>query len=621
MSKRTARRRERERARLATPTPETPRRGALPAVLLVLATLAVFAGVLRNGFVSYDDELYVVNNPHVRTGLSAANVAWAFRSMEAANWHPLTWISHMTDVSLFGLAPGGHHAVSLLLHAANVLLVFLLLRGATGKPGPSAAAAALFALHPLRVESVAWIAERKDVLSLFFGLLAVAAWGRWTRTREAGAYAGSLLLFAASLASKGTFVTLPLLLLAADFWPLGRFASDPGERGRRALRLVLEKVPYAVLAAGASALTLSAQRRGGALEALSLAFPVRAENAVVSVVRYLGKTVWPSRLAVFYPYPDSASLAWKAAAAAVLVAAITVIAIRQARRRPWLLAGWAWYVIALLPVIGLVQAGWQAYADRYTYVPSIGLLAAVVWTLADAPRGRLPARVPAAAAVAVCIVLAFLTVRQVATWKDSLTLYERAVAVTGPNETMQIDLGNELARRRRTEEASRHFAEALRISPGSKDALYALGSIAATEGRFPEARSRFAEAVRLHPDFTEARIQIAASYMRERRPAEAAAEAERIVASHPGSAEALYVWGAALDARGLAGPAEEKYRAALAARPDFAEAHQNLGELLETQGKTDAAADEFEAALRANPAFAEAKQSLERLRGRSSPGR
>lgn len=575
--------------------------------ILVVATLAVFGAALKNGFVSFDDELYVVHNPHVSRGLTLGNAAWAFTATEAANWHPLTWISHQLDVSLFGLAPAGHHATSVLLHAANVLLVFLLLRRGTGRLAESAAAAALFALHPLRVESVAWVAERKDVLSLFFGLLAIAAYGRWAATRRSGAYAAALALFAASLMAKATLVTLPFLLLVLDVWPLAR--TEP----RR--RLLLEKIPFAILSAGATVLVWRAQRAGGATSALALPIGVRVENALVSVVRYLGKTVWPVDLAVLYPHP-AATLGWKSAGAALLIAGITAAAWRARRGRPYLLAGWIWYLVALAPVIGLVQVGWQSIADRYTLVPSLGLAVAAVWLLADLLAPRVPARALAVAAAAVVVLLGILSVRQISQWRDSLTLYEHAVAVTGPNETMQIDLGNELARRGRSEEASRRFAEALRIAPGSKDALYALGSLDLAEGRYADARGRFAEAVRLHPEFTEARIRIASSFVREKRPADAIAEAKRVLEARPSDADALYVWGAALDEQGDDSAAEEKYRAAIAARPAYAEAHQNLGELLAARGKAAEAAAEFEAALAANPDFAEARQALEALKQR-----
>ncbi|MEO8191152.1 MAG: tetratricopeptide repeat protein [Acidobacteriota bacterium] len=583
----------------------------LACALLAAATLVVFSGVLRNGFVSFDDEIYVLKNPHVRAGLSAAGAAWAATATEAANWHPLTWMSHMADVSLWGMRAAAHHATSVLFHAGSGLLVFLLLRRATGSAGRSAAIALLFGLHPLRVESVAWVAERKDVLSVFFGLAAIGAWGAWLARRHRGAYAGSLALFAASLLSKGTLVTLPLLLLVLDFWPLARVPRHDGEEpgpGWRAL--ALEKIPFVLLSIGASIATLYAQRTGGATETLQVSLGGRLENAAVADVTYLGKMFWPSHLAPLYPHPLS-GLGWKSAAALVVLAAISAAAYRVRARRPWLLAGWVWYLVALLPVLGLVQVGWQSTADRYTYLPSLGILAALVWEAADRARGRVSVRALAVATAVVALALSILTWRQIATWRDSLTLYEHAVGVTGPNETMEIDLGNELARRGRTEEARRHFAEALRISPGSKDALYAVGTLALNEGQPAAARERFQEAVRLHPEFAEGEIQTAVSFLRENLPADAAKHAERALAVRPGMPEALYVLGTALDAQGHADEAKARYEQAIAARPGYAEAHENLGELLAAAGKTSAAIPHFEAALRANPDFVEARQSLE----------
>ena len=584
-----------------------------PAVLLAAATFAVFAGVFRNGFVSYDDEAYVVRNPHVLGGLSFGGLRWAFAATEASNWHPLTWISHMADVSLFGVSAAGHHFTSLLLHAGNVVLVFLLLRAATRCAGRSAMVAALFGLHPLRVESVAWIAERKDVLSLLLGLSAIAAWGSWTASRKPGAYAGSLVLFAGSLMAKATFVTLPLLLLVLDFWPLRRAGPLPaGEESPPRLpvrRLLVEKIPHALLAAAAAVIAFRAQRAGGATTALALSAGVRLENAVVSVVRYLALTVWPARLAVFYPHPASA-LGWKTWGALLLLLAITAAACVERRRRPYLLAGWLWYLIALVPVIGVVQVGWQGFADRYTYLPSLGLAAAAVWGVGSALADRVPGRVLAASGAALLLALSILTIRQVATWRDSLTLYSHAIAVTGPNETMQIDLGNELARRGRSEEASRHLEEALRIAPGSRVALYGLGNLFFAEGRPAEARRRFEEAARLHPDFAEAHVQIAAAFVREGRPAAAIAPAERALSIRPGLPEALYVLGSALDAKGETAEAERNYEAALAAKPDYPEAHLNLADLLVALGRDREAIPHFEAALRLKPDFREARDGL-----------
>jgi tetratricopeptide (TPR) repeat protein len=333
-------------------------------------------------------------------------------------------------------------------------------------------------------------------------------------------------------------------------------------------------------------------------------------------VRYIGKLIWPSKLAVLYPHPGS-GLGLAALGSAAFLIAATVFVVLYRRRSPWLFAGWLWYLVALLPVVGLVQVGWQAFADRYTYVPSIGLAAAAVWGIASAAEGRLSTRALAAATVLAAAALSAVTVRQLATWRDSLTLYTHAIEATGPNETMEIDLGNELARRGRTEEAARRFETALRIAPGSSDALYALGSLALSENRYADARARFEEAARRHPDFVPAHVQMAVSLIREGRPSDAIPHAEQALSIRPDSAEALYVLGSALDAQGHSAEAQAKYEAALKARPDYPEAHVNLGDLLLAQGRAREAIPHFEAALRANPDFAEAKQGLNEARKRA----
>jgi tetratricopeptide (TPR) repeat protein len=457
-------------------------RPLLFAAGLVLLTALVYAPVLRHGFVNYDDNLYVSGNPVVRQGLTWEGLRWAWTAAVACNWHPVTMLSHMLDVELYGVRPGWHHLTNLLLHLANVVLLFEVLRRMTGATWRSAAVAALFAVHPLHVESVAWISERKDVLSGLFFLLTLGAWLRYVRRPAAGRYLLALLAFALGLLAKPMLITLPFVLLLLDVWPLGRLplaampaASERTER-RRALRaLLLEKLPFVVLAVAVSAVALYTQR--GAMASLA-ALPLRrrAANALVSYVVYLGKSLWPSRLAVIYPLPPSIPL-WKAALAAALLAALTALALARLRRAPWLAVGWLWFAGMLAPVSGLVQVGRQAMADRYTYLPSIGLFIAVVWSahaLAQAALpGELPARGPGAtrrallgAGAAVVIAALALTARvQVGAWRDSLTLFRHAAAVTDGNYVAAFHLGEELRMRGDRAEARRYYREALRIRP------------------------------------------------------------------------------------------------------------------------------------------------------------
>jgi Flp pilus assembly protein TadD len=476
----------------------------LLAALVAVLSLAVFGRALGNGFVSLDDEPYVTANPRVLEGLSWKGVRWAFTTTTEANWHPLTWMSHMADVSLYGTDPSGHHLTSLLLHGANAALVLLLLFRLTGQPGRSTAAAALFAVHPLRVESVAWVAERKDVLCAFFGLLALLAYTAWARRRSGAGYAAACALLAASLLCKPMLVTFPLLALLLDFWPLRRFERDsaPG--------LVAEKLPMAILAAAFSAIALRVQASGGAVAGLALSPAARVANALQSYVAYLEKTVLPSSLSVLYPHPGRASGA--ALAAAALLLAVCLAAVFFRRRAPYVFTGWFWFVIALVPVIGLVQIGWQARADRYTYLPSIGLLLALVWGLAElGERARIPRSVLAAATAAAVVALALVTVRQIGFWKDSETLYSHGLAVTGPNPILEINMGIEQMRRGDTEPALQHFRQAVTIEPRYWYAELALGAALARNGSPDEAVSHLTRALSMRPDSTEAQKEVDAA--------------------------------------------------------------------------------------------------------------
>jgi protein O-mannosyl-transferase len=454
--------------------------------ILAVVVLAAFAPALRNDFTGYDDPDYVTHNPHVVGGLTGANVAWAVTHAYASNWHPLTWISHELDYTLYGPRPFGHHLTSLLLHVVNTILLFLWLSGLTGAKGRSALVAAAFGLHPLHVESVAWVAERKDVLSTFFALLALLAFSAYVRRPGLARYVAVLLLFTASVASKATWVTLPLLLVLLDWWPFGR----------RAWR---EKAPLAAVAALASAAAVWAQRAGASVSALDqLPLGLRLSNAVVSLVRYLGKAAWPLDLAVFYPFPNTIP-AWQTGLSVLAVAAATGAAIRLRGRYPWLAVGWGWYLVALLPVIGIVQVGMQAMADRYMYVPLIGLLIAVVWTVPERPAIR-------SLAVAVLAVWAVLTWWQCEVWHDGLTLFQHAAAVTRDNFVAHDNLGVELDRRGRAEEALAEYREALRIRPGDRNASenvaqanFQTGARLLEAAKFHEAAERFQEGLRLRP--------------------------------------------------------------------------------------------------------------------------
>jgi Flp pilus assembly protein TadD len=493
----------------------------VPALGLAALVVAIYAQTSRFAFVNLDDPQYVTENAWVLRGLTWDGAAWALGAFHAGNWHPLTWLSHMADVQLFGPDPGWHHLVNVLLHLANTLLLFAWLRGMTGATWRSALAAALFAVHPLHVESVAWVSERKDVLSTLFWLLASMAWVRYARRPRAGAYLAALGLFAAGLTAKPMLVTLPFTLLLMDAWPLGRLAR-PAERatgeGGRLGRLLLEKVPFLAVAAASSAVTFAAQR-GSALATLD-AIPLgeRVANAVVSAVAYLADTLWPAGLAAFYPHPavgGGGTPAWLAAACGLVLAAITAVALRLRRRCPYLAWGWLWYLATLVPVVGIVQAGVQARADRYTYVPLIGVLVAAAWGAADLLEGALrirrgpptPSAAPsravrvAAAAVALAAVLGLSAAAfvQARTWRDGVALWTHALGVTERNWQAWAGLGDALAAEGRLAEAVAALEEAIRIHPRHAGAWDALATANGRLGRLDLALAQSREAVRLDP--------------------------------------------------------------------------------------------------------------------------
>ena len=550
----------------------------LLAAGLALPTLAAFWPVLRNEFVNYDDPEYVVSNSAVENGLTAAGVRWAFTAGRAANWHPLTWLSHMTDVSLFGLNPTGHHATSLFFHVANTLLLFFLLRRMTGEAGRSAFVAALFAVHPAHVESVAWVAERKDVLSTAFWLLTTAAYVAWVNRRSPGRYALTLGLFAAGLMSKPMLVSLPLTLLLLDEWPLGRIGRE------RPRALVVEKLPLFALAAASSIVTLLVQKAGGAVRTSEYPAGVRIANALVAVVRYLGMLFWP-RLAVFYPYDRGALSPVKVLAATALLVGISAAAVRLRSRAPYFFVGWFWFLVTLSPVVGLVQVGEQALADRYTYVPYVGLFVAIVWGLSElAPRGRAARLAIRAAGVAVILVLAAAASARVRVWRSSETLFLDAIEKTRNNALAHIDLASHYIETSRVDEAMPHLREAERIRPDEPELHVHLGYAYLLQGRRDDAARSFERVLRLVPTHGVALNNLA-----------------RIRFLDGDLPEALRL-----------------YRATVAAKPDWAEGRRRLAVVLLMVGDTASAVGELRRAVALDPSDAEAQMLLTGARALAS---
>ena len=575
------------------------RRAWLLAAAIAIVTVLAFAPVREHGFVNIDDAHYVAENPVVRAGLTWRGVGWALTTGYAGNWHPLTWISHMADVELFGFDPGAFHLTNLGLHVASALVLFSLLLRLTAAPYRSAAVAALFAVHPLRVESVAWIAERKDVLSVFLGLATLLAYAGYARRPRLRSYLVVVASFALGLMAKPMLVTLPCVMLLLDVWPLGRL------RWPIAWRVVREKVPLFALAALASAVTVVVQHQAGAVRTLeTLSVARRAATAIVGYGFYLAKTVWPSDLALLYPYPSSLPV-WPIVTASGALAVITAIAVRLRRDRPELLVGWLWFLGVLVPVSGVAQVGSQPWADRFTYLPSAGLFVLIVWGLHGVLAARRHGRVVlAAGAIAVTAIFAALTHRQVGYWRDGVTLWTRAIDVTTDNARAHTNLGQALAAGRRFDDAIAEYRKALRIRPDLAEAHNYLGVALADQGRMAEATASYREALRLQPGFAEAANNLGLALASTGRLTEAVGQFESALRLDPGFTPARSNLAIALAETGRADDAAREFAAVVAAQPESVEARLNLARGLLNLGRWEEALAQYDAALPLAPTFA-----------------
>jgi tetratricopeptide (TPR) repeat protein len=568
--------------------------------LLLLATTALYAPAVGHEFVTYDDGRYIYENPHLRHGLSREGVSWALTSGYASNWHPLTWLSHLSDYELFGLDPAGPHAINVLLHATNAVLLFLALVHMTGRIGASFVVAALFAVHPLRVESVAWAAERKDVLSGLFWMLTLLVYSMYTRLRGWLRYALLLSVYAAGLMAKPMLVTLPVVLLLLDRWPLGRYTTETR------LRCVAEKVPLLALAAGSSVITLLAQQRGGAVGTLPLLD--RVVNAFLAWPAYLGKSLVPSGLAVFYPHPSivygppSAVRIAAAIVAAAAVALMTWLAIRAATSRPYIAVGWLWYLVSLLPVVGLVQVGSQALADRYTYIPLIGIYLIVAWGGRELAERRPGLRVPlTVGAVAIVLTYALTSIAQLRHWTDSEALYERALAVTDRNFMAHSNLGAVLQKAERFAEAEQHYRSALRIHPDYPEANANLASLRIKQGDLEGAEALLLRALAGRPGHVEAHYNLALILAARGDADRAEAHYLDALEWDPACVECNTNLGVLYAQRGESGRAEEQFEQALVVDSTHVTAHLNMGQLCLRNGEADRALFHYEEALRLDP--------------------
>jgi len=566
-------------------------------ILLVTSVLLVYWQVLNSDFVNYDDPMYVTENEHVQAGLTWKGVVWAFSGGYASNWHPVTWLSHMADCELFGLNPCRHHLTSLLLHIANTLLLFFVLKKMTGAMGASGFAAAVFALHPLHVQSVAWVAERKDVLSTLFWLLTMWTYVSYVRRRGALRYLLSLGLFALGLMSKPMLVSLPVVMLILDYWPLNRFRQGrPCDiEDRKSLTffgLVLEKVPFFILAAASSFITFMVQRKSGAVIALDkLGFGERLCNGVVSYAVYIIKTFIPDRLAVYYPYFPVP--AWQVIGAAMLLIAITA-AVFVSRRR-YLISGWLWYMVTLVPVIGLVQVGSQSRADRYMYVPMTGLLIMIAWGVSDIAT-RLHLRkyrlVPAASlCIASLMVCAWF---QVGYWHDSFTLLTNTLKVTEENHIAHLNLGNVLLKQGKTEETIDHYKKAVEINPEFVDARFNLGVALLLDNRPAEAIEQYDKLLKMGKESWKLHFYMANALAKRGQIDEALEHYRIALEKNPNDFEIHNNMALALVEKGNFDEAVEQFKIALAIKPDSPEVHYNLGNALKKQGRVEEAFEQYD---------------------------
>jgi tetratricopeptide (TPR) repeat protein len=585
--------------------------------LLILANVLVYADVIHYGFVYYDDPQYVSDNPNVTAGLTGHGLLWAFNVGYQANWHPLTWLSHMLDVELYGLDAGAHHVTNVLLHIGSTLLLFWILWQMTGASGRSAFVAALFAVHPMHVESVAWIAERKDVLSTFLGMLTICAYLLYVRKPRWTRLLGVEGVFALSLTAKPMLVTLPFLLLLLDYWPLCRISFEP--RGNLWC-LVREKTVLFILAAASSVVTVIAQQSGGTVVRLG-AIPLhdRLENVFITYITYIWKTFWPSRLGVLYTTQRSVLDLWFAAAAGLIGLSILVIWI--GRRRPYVPVGWFWYLGTLIPVIGLVQVGRQTMADRYTYVPSIGLYLIIAYGLADAFSGTLARKLAPVAGGLTVLALMVVSRTQVGYWSSSRALWEHTLEIGNADSYAHLGLAYAAEREGKLDEATHEYAEAVNLDPTYPQAQYNLATILAKQDRWGEAGTHYLEAIRLSPadpsigdtELRMAHYGAGRALADEGRMDEAAEHFAESLRLDPAFPEAHNAFGLVQAKRGNLDEAIKHFSETVRLDPRHVAARANWGILLANQGKTAEAITQFSEILKISPGNRAANDWLNRL--------
>ncbi len=601
--------------------PHFDRRVLLLALLLAGITLAVFSPVISFQFINVDDPVYITTNSHVQQGLNWHTAAWALTSLEAANWHPVTWLSHLLDVTLYGLNSHGHHATSLIIHMLNVVLLFLLLHRMTGALYKSAVVAALFAVHPLALESVAWIAERKNILSTLFLLLTLWMYLEYVRKPGVFRYLLVALFFMLGLMAKPMLVTLPFALLLLDYWPLKRLGSTRNSPSSAESSATVffwrcaEKLPLLLLSAASAVLTMKAQALDSEIKFVPLSS--RIANALLSYGTYLWQMVWPSRLAIFYPYQDRAIYSWPVMASLLSICLLTALALWQIKKRPYFAVGWFWYLGTLVPVLGLVHVGDIAHADRYTYVPLIGIFIAIVWAGAElADRFPEMRYAPVAAAGLALVALATTTTHDIFYWHDGIAVSEHALAVTGPNCLMERALGEALYGQGRVDEALEHLQRSVQIQP-TDTAFFEIGTIKLLQKNFDEAKFYLEQALRYPGEaatLAQVHNSLAVIAMQQGSLADAEQHFRESIALDPLSARHREAFGWLLVKEGRYDEAIAQYEQAVKIAPD-ALAYFSLGSALEGERKLPQAADAYRKTLALAPGFQEAQLRLNVITG------
>jgi protein O-mannosyl-transferase len=597
------------------------KRNLVLCLLIVVATLAVYNPVNQHPFVNYDDTAYITDNLHIHRGLTWDTIAWAFTTTEQANWHPLTWISHALDYCLFHLNPAGHHFTSLLIHALNSALLFLLLVRGTRRLGASLLVALLFALHPINVESVAWIAERKNVLCTLFFFLAIGAYGWYALKPGVRRYLAVATLFAMSLMSKPMTVTFPFVLLLLDYWPLGRVAGSE----KLALdvpqgpwsKLVLEKLPLFALSATSSVITMIAQQSGGATRStLQFPFSVRVENALVAYAMYLWKMLWPAHLVPMYPHPGDSLAAWQILVSLLVLAAISSAVVAWRGKR-YLVVGWLWFLGTLVPVIGLVQVGDQAMADRYAYIPLIGIFLMIAFALADwACSYKLGVLPRAIFSACILLALAFATYRQLGYWSSNEELWTHTLAVTHNNFIAENNLGGALVEEGKPEEAHAHFAAAAEINPRDPMSRFNLGAYSQQHGQLRQAVEQYETTIRLTSDPTllaSTYANLGGAYRDLGDDAKAQESYDRALQLNPNQFNAYLGLGRLDEKEGKLNDAIGNYSRSVEIRPSE-QGYLRLGHALEQAGRGPDALAAYEEALKIAPDSAEAQAAVDRLK-------